>query len=64
MGAPSAANVIRVLSINVIFDGLVSTPVALIPRVENNSYAAATNRSRASLVTGSAAGSVVGTTRI
>jgi O-antigen/teichoic acid export membrane protein len=32
MGAPSAANVIRVLSINVIFDGLVSTPVALMQR--------------------------------
>jgi O-antigen/teichoic acid export membrane protein len=32
MGAPSAANVIRVLAINVIFDGLVSTPVALMQR--------------------------------
>ena len=32
MGAPSAANVIRVLSINVIFDGLVSTPAALMQR--------------------------------
>jgi PST family polysaccharide transporter len=32
MGAPSAVNVIRVLSINVIFDGLVSTPVALLQR--------------------------------
>ena len=32
MGAPAAANVIRVLAINVIFDGLVSTPVALMQR--------------------------------
>jgi O-antigen/teichoic acid export membrane protein len=32
MGAPSAANVIRVLSLNVIFDGLVATPVALLQR--------------------------------
>jgi PST family polysaccharide transporter len=32
MGAPSATDVIRVLAINVIFDGLVSTPVALMQR--------------------------------
>ena len=32
MGAPAAADVIRVLSVNVIFDGLVSTPVALLQR--------------------------------
>ena len=32
MGAPSAADVIRVLSINVIFDGLVATPGALMQR--------------------------------
>lgn len=32
MGAPSAADVIRVLSINVIFDGLVSTPGAVLQR--------------------------------
>lgn len=32
MGAPSAANVIRVLALNVIFDGLVSTPAALMQR--------------------------------
>jgi O-antigen/teichoic acid export membrane protein len=32
MGAPAAADVIRVLSVNVIFDGLVSTPVALMQR--------------------------------
>jgi O-antigen/teichoic acid export membrane protein len=32
MGAPSAADVIRVLGINIIFDGLVSTPVALMQR--------------------------------
>jgi O-antigen/teichoic acid export membrane protein len=32
MGAPSATSVIRVLAINVIFDGLVSTPVALMQR--------------------------------
>lgn len=32
MGAPAAADVIRVLSVNVIFDGLVSTPVGLLQR--------------------------------
>jgi O-antigen/teichoic acid export membrane protein len=32
MGAPAAADVIRVLSVNVILDGLVSTPVALMQR--------------------------------
>ena len=32
MGAPAAAGVIRVLSVNVVFDGLVSTPVALLQR--------------------------------
>ncbi len=32
MGAPAAADVIRVLSVNVIFDGLVTTPVALLQR--------------------------------
>jgi O-antigen/teichoic acid export membrane protein len=32
MGAPAATTVIRVLAINVIFDGLVSTPVALMER--------------------------------
>jgi PST family polysaccharide transporter len=35
MGAPAAANVIRVLAINVIFDGLCSTPVALMQRYFN-----------------------------
>jgi O-antigen/teichoic acid export membrane protein len=32
MGAPAATDVIRVLSINVVYDGLVSTPVALMER--------------------------------
>jgi O-antigen/teichoic acid export membrane protein len=32
MGAPAATAVIRVLAINVVFDGLVSTPVALMER--------------------------------
>ena len=32
MGAPSAANVIRVLAINVVIDGVVSTPVAMMQR--------------------------------
>lgn len=32
MGAPSATDVIRVLSVKVIFDGLASTPVALLER--------------------------------
>src|SRR6516162_5029345 len=32
MGAPAAANVIRVLAINVVLDGLVATPVALMER--------------------------------
>jgi PST family polysaccharide transporter len=32
MGAPSAANVVRVLALNVVVDGVVSTPVALMQR--------------------------------
>ena len=32
MGAPQAANVVRVLALNVIIDGVVSTPVAMIQR--------------------------------